>query len=66
MIAYQCDRCGKFFGRLRVNANELFVTDTRASIACNRIKDLCDDCQNELEEWWMKGKDKEVSDGDSD
>lgn len=64
MRAYQCDRCGNFFAHLCASAVDLFITDTRASAAWNRIKDLCDDCQRELEAWWKipKKEKEEVED----
>lgn len=58
MKAFQCDRCGKFFAYSK-DAKEplIFVTGSRTSNMY--IQDLCDDCQNELEVWWMIGKKKE-------
>lgn len=58
MRAYKCDRCGKFFDHSK-DAKEplIFITGSRTSNMY--IQDLCDDCQNELDVWWMMGKKKE-------
>lgn len=56
MRAYRCDRCGKFFAHSCRDADKIFVTDSYTSVACNRIKDLCADCQREFEAWWRTGK----------
>lgn len=53
MKAYQCDRCGKFFAHSCRSVDKIFVTDIYTSAAWNKIKDLCADCQRELEAWWM-------------
>lgn len=53
MRAYQCDRCGRLYSHSSKGTNKIFVTDSCTSVACNRIKDLCDECQKEFEEWWM-------------
>ena len=60
MIAYKCDRCGKYFQK------EESVFDRKswsvASIACftsydNRKElDICDDCFNSLNVWFNKRK----------
>lgn len=65
MKAYKCDRCGKFYSRLPKYANEpwIFVTSSCTSTSSTYIKDLCDNCQKELEAWWMmENADKEIED----
>lgn len=65
MRAYQCDRCGEFYGYFsKGKSEEIFITSSNASTGC--IKDLCSKCQDELEAWWTKNKkkkEKEAHDG---
>lgn len=62
MRAYQCDRCGRLYSYSSKDTNKIFITDSYASVACNRIKDLCGECQKEFEEWWMTKKWTEAED----
>ena len=54
MRAYQCDRCGRFYSFLSKNTGKISITDTRTTTLL--AKDLCDECQKELEAWWGKKK----------
>ena len=64
MKAYQCDRCGKFFSHLKKDTKEpwIFVTGSRTST--NYVKDLCEECQKEFEDWWMLEKESESEEED--
>ena len=51
MNAYKCDRCGKLYEKKQYN-RRICVTDTPCSTV--GLKDLCKDCQNELEKWFYR------------
>lgn len=57
MRAYQCDRCGVLYSHSNKLENEIFITVTPASTL--GVRDLCDECQKELEDWWNAGKTEE-------
>ena len=60
MKACQCDRCGAFYSNLNIIGKEIFITDSYTSpIKTRKFKDLCDDCQKELETWWKLKKTEE-------
>ena len=60
MRAYQCDRCGTLYGHSNKLENEIFITDS--CTITGQVKDLCDECQKELEAWWNAGKAEESED----
>ena len=59
MRAYQCDRCGRFYSFLSKNTGKISITDTRTTTLL--AKDLCDECQKELEAWWGKKNEQKAS-----
>lgn len=57
MRAYQCDRCGALYSHSNKLENEIFITGS--CTVTGQVKDLCDECQKELEIWWNVGKTEE-------
>ena len=57
MRAYQCDRCGALYSYSNKLENEIFITSS--CTITGQVKDLCDECQKELEAWWTEKKKKQ-------
>lgn len=59
MRAYQCDRCGALYSHSNKLESEIFITGS--CTITGQVKDLCDECQKELEVWWNAGRKAEES-----
>ena len=50
MVAYKCDRCGKFFEVHKREKDGFYITSHLG--LSNSFYDLCPTCNNELKEWF--------------
>lgn len=67
MRAYQCDRCGELYSYFSksIKREEIYITSSNTLSGC--IKDLCGQCQEELEAWWkMKKKKKKEKEAENE
>lgn len=68
--AFKCDRCGKYFDQLPASAlkskldRETFINLTIGVEFSNlHIMHLCLDCHQQLVEWFVFNREKEVNNG---
>lgn len=57
MKAYKCDRCGKLFEN-KIASREYLITKANLTIR-NCWLDLCEDCQDRLDNWMNIYKESE-------
>lgn len=50
--AYECDRCGKLYHIRSGKHPEVYITENPQ--LGSAAKDLCPDCQKQLEYWWKR------------
>lgn len=66
MIAnmYYCDRCGKLYDKKDFKDDDIMGIVSYAD-GTETMKDLCPECEDDLERWFMDGKNKQRG-GDED
>ena len=60
MKAYKCDRCGKLFEKYPNQGTNKFLNITTNPFNTGYCLDLCQECNGELQRWFMNGKEGEA------
>lgn len=66
---FYCDRCGKFFDEdkdFKGITRNLILKDAETPLQKSEKKDICPECQDDLERWFDSGKDKMRGGDDED